>query len=145
MSNHDAIGRHRFQITRRIKQCFAFRYARCRYADVDGVGRQSLGCNFERCSRSGRRFEEKVNYCAPAQGRDLFDLAFGNVAKRLGRVEQMVDLIGREFADAEEVLQLKVRTHKSCQLSVGSWQLSVVCVMRQVHAFATTDDEQLTK
>ena len=37
VTNHDAIGRHRFEIARGVEQRLAFRDARCRNTDVDGV------------------------------------------------------------------------------------------------------------
>ena len=101
MTNDDAIGRHRFEVSRGVEQSLAFGDAGGRDADVHGVGRQAFGGDFERSSRSGRRFEEEIDDGAPAECRDFFDLAFGNVAKRFGGIEQVRDFCRLELANAE--------------------------------------------
>src|SRR6185503_5714702 len=42
MTNADAIWRHRFEISRRVEQRFAFRDAGSRNTDVHGVSRQAF-------------------------------------------------------------------------------------------------------
>ena len=123
MPNDDAVRRHRLQVARGVEKRFAFRYARCRNTDIDGIRRQTLGGNFKRRARPRRRFKEKVDDGAAPQRRDFFDLALGNIAKRFGGVEQMHDLIGRKLSYSEQVLELKICAHLvSCQLSVVSWR-----------------------
>src|SRR5688572_4876253 len=107
VTNDDAIRRHRFEVARSVEQSLAFGDAGGRNADVHGIRREAFGGNFEGSPRSGRWFEEEIYNSAPAECRDFFDLAFGNVAKRFGRIEQVRDFCRLELAYAEEVFAIK--------------------------------------
>jgi len=100
MPHHDAVRRHRFQVAGGVQERLALAHAGTRNADVDSVSGESLGRNFEGGTSARGRLEEEVDDCATTQGRDLLNFATRDIAKRLGRVEQMRDLAGFKFADA---------------------------------------------
>src|SRR5215212_1408577 len=76
VTNDDAIGRHCFEVSGRVEQCFAFADTGCRNTDVYRISRQTLRGDLERRSGPGRRFEEKINDRAATQRRDLLNLTF---------------------------------------------------------------------
>jgi len=101
MPYHDAIRRHCLEISGGIQKCFTLAHAGSGNTDVDSVSGKSLGRDFEGGASTGRRFEEEVDNSAAAQRGYFLDLATGDIAKCLSRVEQVSDFAGLKFPDAE--------------------------------------------
>src|SRR6185503_7669365 len=72
------------------------------------VGRKPLLRDLERAARSSRRLDEEVDDRAAAQGRDLLDLALGDLDEGLRRIEDERDLFGCECFDTEKVRALQI-------------------------------------
>jgi hypothetical protein len=103
VAHDDAVRRHGFEVSRHVEKCLALTHAGGGNTDVNGVSRKPFGGNFKGSASASGRFKKKVDNGAAAKGRHLFYLATGDVAKVLGRVEQMRNLAGFEFADTKQV------------------------------------------
>ena len=100
----DDVGGHRLEVAQRVGQGLALRDARPGGRDVDGVGAQALLGDLERGAGAGARLEEQVHDGVPAQGRHLLDRPRADLLHGLGGVENQQDLVGRQVADAQQVL-----------------------------------------
>ena len=73
---HDKhIGVHSAEVINRVEQRLTFGGRRCRHVQIDHIGRQTLGRNFERRTGARRVFEENVEHTLAAQQRDFFHIA----------------------------------------------------------------------
>src|SRR5687767_5110120 len=136
MTNDNAIRSHRLQIASSIEKCFAFGNTGRGNTNVNRVRGKAFCRNFERGSRPGRRFKEKVDYRPPAQGRDFFDFASRDVAESLGRIEQVSNLTCRQVANSQEMSAIKRHFHGSLHSSF---------VLRLEHSFALELESFLVK
>jgi hypothetical protein len=82
--------------------------ARAGRADVDHIGRQPLGGQFEAGARPRRRLVEEVDDRAPAQRGDLLDLAARDLGEGLGAVEDALDPGAVEVVDRDQVMKATV-------------------------------------
>ena len=103
MAQHDHVGRHRLDVHGGVDERFAFQDARRRDGDVERVGAQALFGDFERGSRPRARLEEEIHDRLAPQRRDFLDRALRDLAHGLGRVEDEMDLVGREIRDAQQI------------------------------------------
>src|ERR1044072_2690136 len=130
VTHDDAVRRHGFEVARGIQQRLALADAGGGDADVDGVGGEPFGCDFEGSTSARGRLEKEIDNCAPTKRRHLFDFAAGDVAKRFRSVEQMRDFACFEFADAEKMFSSKNWVHSSHWVfgfgfCFGSWYLEL--------------------
>ena len=74
-----------------------------RRRDVDDVGRQVLGGDLERDPGPRRGLVEQDRHLPAAQGRDLRDRPGQDLAHRVGRAHDELELGGRQAVDVEQV------------------------------------------
>ena len=87
----------------RVDERFALGHARAGRRDVHDVGRQVLGRHLERDPGPGRRFVEQDRDLPAAQCGDLRDRAGQDLAHRVGRAHDEVQVGGRQPIDIEQV------------------------------------------
>src|SRR5204863_6214351 len=71
--------------------------------DVERIGAQALLRDLERGARARARLVEHVDDGLAAQRRHFLDRPLADFAHRLGGVENEIDLVGGEVADAQEI------------------------------------------
>ncbi len=99
---------HRDQVVDGVEQRFTL--ARRRHADVevDDVGGQALGGDFERRARARRILEKQVEHGLAAQQRDLFHFALGNRHERIRGIENVADYLLGQALQRQQVRELAV-------------------------------------
>lgn len=107
MADDDRIRRHGLQVHGGVDQCLALDHARGRGRDVDGIGGETLGSDFEAGSGARRGLEKEIDDGLAAQRRDLFDLSCIDVAKRLGGIENEVYLLGGQLFNSQKIFMIK--------------------------------------
>src|SRR5919106_4719894 len=119
---HDCVDPHRLERPCRVLERLAFGDARLRIGgEVDDVGGQSLRGELERYAGPRGRFVEEVAHGATPQGGELLDRPGGHLTQRLGRVEDLGDVRGRELVHRQQVFDHRnspMRTASSPSISV---------------------------
>ena len=103
VTDHDDVRVQRLQVQRGVLQRLALDEARRRRRDVDDVRRQSFRRELKTCPRPRRGFDEQIHHRLAAQRRHLFYRALTNLLERRGGIEQIIDFVGRQLLNAEQI------------------------------------------
>src|SRR5438132_10559845 len=104
VAQHKNIGVQCLEIARGIFKRLALGQAGRTCRDVDHIGAQAKRGQLKRCSGARARLDKEVYQRFAAQRRDLLDLASPDLFERIGSIENEIDFLGREFADAVQLL-----------------------------------------
>ena len=102
-ADDDGVGLVGVQGQDGVLQRLALLHARPAGREVHDVGAQALGRELEGRARARRGLVEEVQDGAPAQGRDLLDLAVGDLGERGRPVADALDRGAIEILDGEQV------------------------------------------
>src|SRR5690606_28843760 len=93
--------------------------------EIDDVGRQALGRDFEGGAGARARLEEQVHHGAPARERHFLDLALADGNEGAGGVENVENGAARQAVDGEEMLEASVGIElQAAHYAPTSWNLS---------------------
>jgi hypothetical protein len=122
MAHDEHVGVHRTQVGDGVEQAFALGRAALGDVQVDDIGAQALGRDFERGARACAVFKEQVEHALATQQRHLLHVAVVDAEKGAGGVEDLRQHgLGQAF-NAQQVDQLTVfvelrvasRKHQAC-------------------------------
>jgi hypothetical protein len=115
VTHHEHVALHRLDVAQSVEQAFALGRGRGGDVEVQHIGRQSLGRQFEGGASSGAGLEEQVDHGLAVQGRQLFDSSFGHAAQRFGGVEDLRQMAAGQPFHGQEMQQPAL----AVQLEVG--------------------------
>jgi hypothetical protein len=95
-----------FEVAGGVLEGFAFLEGGGFGREINDVGGEALGGEFEADAGAGGGFDEEVDDSLAAEGGDFFDGAFADGFEGAGGVEDGVDLGGGEGLDVEEMFAL---------------------------------------
>ena len=104
VAHDDRVDAHRLDGLDGVAQRLALLHRRRRHGEVHRVGRQPLGGGLERQPRARGLLEEQRDDRAPPQGRDLGDRPLAHLDEGVGDRQDLVDLVGSEVRDREQML-----------------------------------------
>ena len=103
VAQDDNIRVHGRDIAGRINQGFALGRGAGGGGDVKGIRAHPLGRDLKREAGTGGRLEKKIDDGIAAQGGNLFYRAGGNLFEGLRRIQDVINIIGREVFHVEDV------------------------------------------
>ncbi len=107
VAHDDDVRLHGLDIAGRVRQGLALLHGAGGGRDVEGVGREPLGCDLEGGPGACGRLEEQVYHRLAAQGRDLLDLALADLLHVVGGVKEQFDLLRRQVLQPQDVFVLE--------------------------------------
>ena len=103
VAHHEHLRAERLDRPDGVDQRLALRHRRGRCRDVHDVRRQVLGRDLERDAGPRRRLVEQDRHVPTAQRRDLGDRPRQDLAHRVGRAHDEVEVGGRQAVDVEQM------------------------------------------
>ena len=124
MSDHEYLRLHRLNVSGRVEESLSLHEARTRRIEAQRIRGESLGCNFETGSRSGRGFNEEVDYSRPSQGGYFFNLTLIDCLEALRVVENVSYLASSQMAKTKEMFKRRVLIRHGSFLSALGFEMS---------------------
>ena len=103
VAHDDDVGVEGFEVAGGVLEGFAFFERGGLGGEIDDVGGEALGGQFEADARAGGRLDEEVDDGFAAQGGDFFDGALADGLEGAGGVEHGHDFLGGEGFDVEQM------------------------------------------
>ena len=103
MADDNDIGIKGFEVARRVLEGLALLEGAGFGGEINDVGGEALGGEFEGDAGASGRFDKEVDDGFAAQGRDFFDGAFTDSFKGFGGVEDEENFFGAQGLDVEEM------------------------------------------
>jgi hypothetical protein len=118
----------RFEIARSILERLALSQAGSGCREIDHIRAQSKCCQLERCARPCARLDKKIHQRLSAQRGHLLDLAGADLFECVGGLENEIDFVSRQFAQAEQIFSCP-----ACGHQVANAFIAFPSVPRRVH------------
>ena len=93
----------RLKVQRGVLEGFAFLQAGGPDGEVDHVGTEAQGGQFERREGAGAGFDEEIDEGFATEGGDFFQTALAHAFEGAGGLEDVADFGGAQFVQAEQV------------------------------------------
>src|SRR5690242_1507170 len=123
VAQYQNVGVKRLEIARGVLEGFAFGEARTRCGNVNDIGAEPEGGEFERGAGPRARFDEEINQGFSAECRNFFDFPGPDLFEGVCRFKNEIDLVRGEFAEPKQILAVPVHSLNnqtaSGSLSIG--------------------------
>ncbi len=120
VADHHHVRAHGLDVAGGVEQALALLGARAGRGEVDHVGGEPFARDLERGARPGGGLVEQIDHRLPTQGRDLLDLAGGDLLHGDRGVEHVGDLRRLQLLHAEQILALPAHGAHSSWMTTRS-------------------------
>src|SRR4051812_32201440 len=140
MADDDDVSVESFEVFDGVFEGFAFFQRRGVSREVDDIGGEALGGEFERDARAGGGVDEKINDGFAAEGRDFFYGAFADRFKLFGGIEREDNFFGAQRLDIEKMFSVPghARSRATESSPPSSRQRTTIRSSREVVTFLPT-------